>query len=767
MPVYIISGRCNCPKLAHCELVASRLCLHYPNIFVQFDVRGPEECKNHFQRIKSAFGFTEWDGDDASPVIFTPEGQFIGTHVDFLSLVQTKYKMKDPSTCEIGDISGGNGSDFTSLLAQLAQLNERQFSRERELQTHGPGILAEIESRLTELERHQSSAHLSDAACAGELPRDSDSHEGDQLRMESQPRESPRTQAQRRAQNSGVPACSSYSFLPERRFRRMYPDTTVTSAIQRGVQCVVWRSAYLRRRNAVNMFLRSPFQFISEASLLEKMLPRRGLEKRWTHHVLLAETPIVRTHFVVIPKKYIVPVTDSKAAECLRMERCMIVLYDDAQRAALAPLVEKLAEDLGMAVITQRPQAFRASNNAVAVVEAKPADLESGDRLKHILAQVAASGCIFDNIPSSVKHCRSLLEVVREPQACLTLRRDAAEAAATARFSFFFSCPTRVFNVDEDDPAQALSSASLFARDAFRAGKGGKSASVDPPQMPFRLYRRVVRDAARGLTREDWHVLKNILQRHDCAGTFQFLPERWADHRRPIETHIQMLPLPLSRETAQVGNSKLRFPLERQIDVTLAKKESLIPDLDCLHALIPVKLESEDAGLSVGEGARCANEFEMAFVEAQQVVQSRSSPRLQLSLTGFSLIFTRTFLLLIPHNTPQVDEPARCDPLTHGIWAKWPVPHPIGFLGGPIICPKFTHQWSEHNDRPAGERPIAYAASVDVDPDKLEFAVALQSETADNARQESTLRPLQEICIHEEAYARPLDILKLFCLRLG
>lgn len=58
MPVYVISGKCNCPKLAHCELAAGRLMLQYPNVIVQFELRDPEECKTHFLRIKDKFGFT-------------------------------------------------------------------------------------------------------------------------------------------------------------------------------------------------------------------------------------------------------------------------------------------------------------------------------------------------------------------------------------------------------------------------------------------------------------------------------------------------------------------------------------------------------------------------------------------------------------------------------------------------------------------------------------------------------------------------------------
>lgn len=141
-----------------------------------------------------------------------------------------------------------------------------------------------------------------------------------------------------------------------------------------------------------------------------------------------------------------------------------------------------------------------------------------------------------------------------------------------------------------------------------------------------------------------------------------------------------------------------------------------------------------------------------------QLVQQRSSPRLQLVLTGFSLIVTRKFLLLVPHNTPMIDEPACCDALMHGIWNKWPVPHPIAYLGGPIICPRFKRQWTEHDDKQTGERPIAYAASVDIDPDQLSFPLE------DCAKHEQ--RPVQKVCIHEEAYKRPLDILRLFTLRL-
>lgn len=141
-----------------------------------------------------------------------------------------------------------------------------------------------------------------------------------------------------------------------------------------------------------------------------------------------------------------------------------------------------------------------------------------------------------------------------------------------------------------------------------------------------------------------------------------------------------------------------------------------------------------------------------------QLVQQRSSPRLQLVLAGFSVAVTRKFLLLVPHNTPMIDEPAYCDALTHGIWNKWPVPHPVAYLGGPIICPRFRRQWTEHDDKQTGERPVAYAASVDIDPDQLDFPLE------DCAKHEQ--KPVQKVCIHEEAYKRPLDVLRLFTLRL-
>lgn len=203
------------------------------------------------------------------------------------------------------------GEDLQALLNTLAGINEEQFRRQVLEKQVGPGVIAEIARRTAELlqspVRPHPSVHLSQPAGPGVSTAD--------------------------AQLSADQSTSPGNFPWQGGFFRVLCDVAIVTAVQNGIHFLVWTSAYLRKKNQINMLLRSNFQFVDSSFVLDNMLPRAEFERRWTHYVVLADTPIVPNHFAVVPKKYLLSVTDSRIADCVKIRERLAVFYGESAGA--------------------------------------------------------------------------------------------------------------------------------------------------------------------------------------------------------------------------------------------------------------------------------------------------------------------------------------------------------------------------------------------------------------------------------------------------
>lgn len=149
-----------------------------------------------------------------------------------------------------------------------------------------------------------------------------------------------------------------------------------------------------------------------------------------------------------------------------------------------------------------------------------------------------------------------------------------------------------------------------------------------------------------------------------------------SEFRDPLDTHLQVLPFPVHHNGE---DSPLRYPLELHCERALKDGAKQLPVFDGMkHAFMAVGDPTERK--PAAELAKLAlKAYEQVRKEFFPVAGDRDS---------FSLVFTTTWLAIMPIEPPQL-ESAR-----HEAWLKMPPPPPCA-LCGIVVCPQISESFPE------------------------------------------------------------------------
>jgi len=149
------------------------------------------------------------------------------------------------------------------------------------------------------------------------------------------------------------------------------------------------------------------------------------------------------------------------------------------------------------------------------------------------------------------------------------------------------------------------------------------------------------------------------------------------EYRHPLDTHIQVLPFPLSSEEG----SPLRYPLELALELYVDRSSSKVNALEFFaFRHFYVALDSSDSPEELANTALGAYRKSKGKKDKDQ---------------GCALAFTPSWMLIIPLVPPQPGS-AR-----HEAWVRFPPPPPCA-LCGVVICPAVQQEFPETMGHLAG-----------------------------------------------------------------
>ncbi|CAE8591130.1 unnamed protein product, partial [Polarella glacialis] len=96
MSSYIIAGKADDPSFARAEYAAKQVLALYPNIFMRFEMKHPDEWRDFINSICRKYDFAHYPADFSGPLVWTLEGSLIGGSADFVQAVcLEKFGIKD------------------------------------------------------------------------------------------------------------------------------------------------------------------------------------------------------------------------------------------------------------------------------------------------------------------------------------------------------------------------------------------------------------------------------------------------------------------------------------------------------------------------------------------------------------------------------------------------------------------------------------------------------------------------------------------------
>ncbi|KAL8435422.1 hypothetical protein Efla_005163 [Eimeria flavescens] len=714
MTTFIVEGRCDCTRVARCQLLADRLMTLLPSVTIRTEIFEPSEYQDRLACLARSFSNFSLSHNSEGPVVYTEEGHLVGDDAAFIRLVVEKYKIEEvePDLDEQG---------LQKALKRLVECNTKSLRKQKERAANGPKITEEAEARTQALVEELSADSL--------LQGDAGSQNGHRA-------------SRQRGGGRGF---------------RVPRGVKVERSVDEGANFAVWTSPDVDSAYAFNSNLQLQCECMRSAFLLNATIPRGARPAACDFRLLLHEEPLARNHLVLVPNDCV----GRRKRTGDQVTLCMALVTELQWEGLFPQLVRKCQQRLHVAWLLKDAPADTEGE----VYRVPPADYST--KLPELFKSASAARCIlFGGSPTSVM-CRAfralqrcvkfvrqiapqeesvaLKEAGASPDLCLILGDagalpDKMKAAVAA-----LECPIRQLGFDKQDQSHLEKIARVLeeAVDSCRAEKeDGVSVQV---------FRRAHRRSSSLLETRDWAAAAEVLDSLNGLVTFQLFPESWRDHRRPLDTHLQAFPFPIP--PIPKDSPFHTFSFAHFIQRALSRKAVFMPEVPFLHALVRVLPEEPLAACierqqteEDKEEAGVAPSFAVAYSQALDIICRLPSVSWDVSKAAQSIVLGSNFLLLVPHPFPEA---ADCHAGSSGflgaasscLWRQWPPPHPLAFAGGAVGFPALRRAW------------------MDAEDPRQSLVVAFQPlDLADNgAYQQSSL------ALNESALKRPLQMLSLSC----
>lgn len=141
MAAFIIAGQANDPTFARAEYAAKQVEVACPSIVFSYEMKHPDEWNDFINAVLRRYDFHEFPPNFHGPVVWTLEGELIGTGQDFIETIcGDKFGLKDLPP--VND----------PLFKQIAADNLRQVEIRRHREQNGPPLSERCEAARVKAE---------------------------------------------------------------------------------------------------------------------------------------------------------------------------------------------------------------------------------------------------------------------------------------------------------------------------------------------------------------------------------------------------------------------------------------------------------------------------------------------------------------------------------------------------------------------------------------------------------------------------------------
>lgn len=135
MATFVIAGKADDPSFARADYAAKQMQALVPNVFVHLEMKHPEHWRDFITTIFRMYDFRGFSDDFAGPLVWTLEGELVGTSADFVQKIcMEKFGVKDPPVVT------------DPVFKQIAADNLKQVKLQLEREKHGAPLSERVDA---------------------------------------------------------------------------------------------------------------------------------------------------------------------------------------------------------------------------------------------------------------------------------------------------------------------------------------------------------------------------------------------------------------------------------------------------------------------------------------------------------------------------------------------------------------------------------------------------------------------------------------------
>ncbi|XP_026192705.1 uncharacterized protein LOC34618523 [Cyclospora cayetanensis] len=268
MSIFIVEGRCDCARLARCQLLSERLSALIPSVSVKFYLFEPEAYLERLKCIARSFPSCDQTDNSGAPVIYTADGQFLGDDKAFIRFVTDKYKIEEAEPDLEGDA-------MQVALQGSVDFNTAELRRKKHLQSNGMPIKDQAEA-ITE-------ALAAASLMKPILPVHAPLQDGG---------DPPQTGCLQREKGTPV-----HGF-------KLIPDIRFAQAVDGGSHFTVWSSVFSHKRSKIGSnCVQKQSEMVPGSLLLDATIPLGSVGSACEFRLLVHDEPLSRNQMALVPCK--------------------------------------------------------------------------------------------------------------------------------------------------------------------------------------------------------------------------------------------------------------------------------------------------------------------------------------------------------------------------------------------------------------------------------------------------------------------------------
>ncbi|OEH79215.1 hypothetical protein cyc_01528 [Cyclospora cayetanensis] len=441
MSIFIVEGRCDCARLARCQLLSERLSALIPSVSVKFYLFEPEAYLERLKCIARSFPSCDQTDNSGAPVIYTADGQFLGDDKAFIRFVTDKYKIEEAEPDLEGDA-------MQVALQGSVDFNTAELRRKKHLQSNGMPIKDQAEA-ITE-------ALAAASLMKPILPVHAPLQDGG---------DPPQTGCLQREKGTPV-----HGF-------KLIPDIRFAQAVDGGSHFTVWSSVFSHKRSKIGSnCVQKQSEMVPGSLLLDATIPLGSVGSACEFRLLVHDEPLSRNQMALVPCK------------CLRQTLRLC----KPQIKVIALVAGNYPDPLAVAAQCTLADAFSPQEGHTKILSVVTLCFHyaTEPQLETLLCDVAISTDIRMCLYAAYEYTQLATMVVEESQAlqvaeltvdiCLILGDFDKILEGTKQALIALGCLARQLQIDTLDLAQIAAAVSGEVQDCLSQTHEGHNLQLFP-----------------------------------------------------------------------------------------------------------------------------------------------------------------------------------------------------------------------------------------------------------------------------------------------